>query len=64
MERGVRDPKISVFSVVRRLREQRWLMVQIDDQYVYLHAFIAKWIAVYVLSEKNLAKKAIPEEPA
>lgn len=25
---GVKDPKFSIFSVVRRLREQRYLMVQ------------------------------------
>jgi len=31
------DPKVSVFSVVRRLREQRFFMVQMLEQYEFIH---------------------------
>jgi len=38
-------PAISIFSVVRRMREQRLSMVQTPDQYVLLYAFMAQWLS-------------------
>lgn len=39
------DPQLSIFSIVRRLREQRIWMVQTDDQYDYIYVFLrnSKW---------------------
>lgn len=37
-------PLLSIFSVVRRMREQRLSMVQTPDQYVLLYAFMAQWL--------------------
>jgi len=36
--------RVSVFAIVRRLREQRWQMVSTDQQYVYLYKFLSDWI--------------------
>lgn len=41
-KRGV-DIGISIFSVVRRLREQRIMMVQSEEQYQLLYNFVAEW---------------------
>ena len=30
---GIADPHLSIFSIVRRLREQRMWMVQTEEQY-------------------------------
>ena len=38
---GIADPKLSVFSIVRRLREQRVWMVQTEEQYRYIYDFLA-----------------------
>ena len=40
--------RISVFGTVRRLREQRWGMVQTKDQYDFLYKFMDFWIKKYV----------------
>lgn len=42
---GVRDPQLSLFSIVRKLREQRIWMVQTEDQYLYCFEFLrtTKW---------------------
>ena len=40
--RGV-DHGISIFSVVRRLREQRTMMVQSREQFELLYDFVAEW---------------------
>lgn len=37
------DYGVSVFSVVRRLREQRMHMVQTVEQYDFIHTFVEKW---------------------
>jgi protein tyrosine phosphatase len=42
--RGLNPPTLSVFSTVRRLREQRFLMVQMFEQYVFLHSYLSHWI--------------------
>ena len=48
LKAGVQDPQLSIFSIVRRLREQRIWMVQTDDQYAYIYEFLkttkGKWI--------------------
>jgi protein tyrosine phosphatase len=43
-KRGNVDHGLSVFSVVRRLREQRVLMVQSKEQYELLYDFACMWI--------------------
>ena len=35
--------RISLFSVVRRVREQRWNMVKTEGQYKYVYEFFKKW---------------------
>ncbi len=37
-------PRVSVFGTVRRLREQRFCMVQTLEQYQYIYEFLAEWI--------------------
>ena len=37
-------PRLSVFAIVRRLREQRWGMVSTDAQYEYLYQFLEEWV--------------------
>ena len=37
--------RISIFSLVRRLREQRWGMVSTEAQYAYVYKFAQAWIA-------------------
>ena len=36
--------RISIFSIVRRLREQRWCMVITDAQYAYCYQFLSQWV--------------------
>ena len=43
------DFGVSVFSAVRRLREQRMHMVQTVEQYEFIHDLVEKWI-----DERNL----------
>ena len=45
LKQGVTSPQLCVFSIVRRLREQRIWMVQTDDQYEYIYEFLrtSKW---------------------
>jgi receptor-type tyrosine-protein phosphatase gamma len=47
--------KISVFGIVRRLREQRWGMVQTKDQYQFIYNYVADLIDKY-LKEKDIPK--------
>ena len=37
-------PKLSVFGVVRRLREQRYYMVQSQSQYEFIYTYMNHWI--------------------
>ena len=37
-------PRVSVFGGVRRLREQRFCMVQTIEQYQYIYDFVGDWI--------------------
>jgi protein tyrosine phosphatase len=39
-----KNARISVFGTVRRLREQRWGMVQTKDQYEFIYKFMELWI--------------------
>ena len=32
--------RVSIFGIVRRLREQRWGMVHTSEQYIYIYKFI------------------------
>jgi protein tyrosine phosphatase len=41
------DFGVSVFSAVRRLREQRMHMVQTKEQYQFIHDMLEKWIDGY-----------------
>ena len=41
---GIADPEVSVFSTVRRLREQRYHLVQSLDQYEFLFHFYAYYL--------------------
>lgn len=34
------EPKLSIFSVIRRLREQRWGLVQMPEQYQFIYKFL------------------------
>jgi receptor-type tyrosine-protein phosphatase gamma len=36
--------RLSVFGVVRRLREQRFCMVQTTSQYEFIYEFIDAWL--------------------
>eukprot|EP00350_Pseudokeronopsis_sp_OXSARD2_P003556 CAMPEP_0170543620 /NCGR_PEP_ID=MMETSP0211-20121228/2679_1 /TAXON_ID=311385 /ORGANISM="Pseudokeronopsis sp., Strain OXSARD2" /LENGTH=130 /DNA_ID=CAMNT_0010847047 /DNA_START=944 /DNA_END=1332 /DNA_ORIENTATION=- len=38
-------PRISVFSTIRRLREQRIYMVKTMAQYMYIYSFLEMWLS-------------------
>lgn len=40
-------PKLSIFSTVRRLREQRLGMVQVTEQYHFIYAFLRKYMQLH-----------------
>ncbi len=40
----VLEPRISVFGTVRRLREQRYCMVQVQTQYQFIYEYVNQWI--------------------
>lgn len=42
---GMSDPKISIFSIVRRLREQRFGLVQMQSQYTFIYVFLMQYLA-------------------
>ena len=42
------SPRVSVFGTVRRLREQRWGMVQTKEQYSFMYKFMEYWITSYL----------------
>ena len=51
--KSIRDwLSLSVFSIVRRLREQRRTAVQTSSQYYFIYKFIDAW-----LMEKNIMKE-------
>jgi len=39
-----KEPRISVFGTVRRLREQRFCMVQGEIQYQFIYEFMVHWL--------------------
>eukprot|EP00744_Colponema_vietnamica_P003632 GILI01005536.1.p1 GENE.GILI01005536.1~~GILI01005536.1.p1 ORF type:complete len:351 (-),score=92.12 GILI01005536.1:159-1166(-) len=39
--------KLSVFSTVRRLREQRWGMVQTKEQYRFIYSLLREWLRTH-----------------
>ena len=38
--------RVSIFGIVRRLREQRWNMVKNAEQYKYVYTFAREWIKI------------------
>lgn len=47
----MKDPKFSIFSTVRRCREQRLSMVQMPDQYKFIYQYISYWLQKNISSE-------------
>lgn len=45
LARGSSNVRVSVFATVRRLREERWGMVQNRDQYSFIYKFLSRYIA-------------------
>lgn len=43
---GEQAPKCSVFSTVRRMREQRYHLVQMPEQYVFVYQFLAYYLGL------------------
>ena len=41
-------PRVSVFGTVRRLREQRWGLVQTKEQYIFLYHYMEYWISKHL----------------
>jgi len=41
---GVADPEVSVFSTVRRMREQRFGLVQMVEQYEFIYKFLTHYL--------------------
>lgn len=46
-------PRISIFGTVRRLREQRWGMVQTKEQYEFLYRYTERWITAFLLQQQT-----------
>ena len=44
LNNGEEDPKLSVFSTIRRLREQRYHLVQMPEQYIFIFNFLRGWL--------------------
>ena len=42
------SPRVSVFGTVRRLREQRWGLVQTKEQYTFMYHYMESWITAYL----------------
>ena len=51
--------KLSVFGVVRRLREQRYYMVQSQSQYEFIYTYINHWIESYGLNKPNAMQQPL-----
>ena len=47
------EPRLSVFGVVRRLREQRWGMVQTKEQYRFIYDFMESWITSFLMQQEE-----------
>jgi protein tyrosine phosphatase len=43
----VENPKFNVFNVVRKLREERYSMVNNASMYKYIYDFSKKWIEMF-----------------
>ena len=55
------EPKLSVFGVVRRLREQRWGLVQAKEQYRFIYEFMEYWITSFLTQQDE---ETAPEDEA
>jgi receptor-type tyrosine-protein phosphatase gamma len=47
---SLENVKLSVFGVVRRLREQRWGMVNTSDQYAFIYKFVADRVDKFLVN--------------
>jgi protein tyrosine phosphatase len=45
--------QVSIFGTVRRLREQRWLMVKKEKQYRFLYSYIQNWLKNGILPNQK-----------
>jgi len=49
---GAKYPlRASVFGTVRKLREQRMLMVKLECQYNFIYSYLERWIEKYLENE-------------
>ncbi|TNV76912.1 hypothetical protein FGO68_gene11997 [Halteria grandinella] len=48
LKEGVKDPLISIFSILRQLRDQRMWLCETSQQYKFVYGFVIDWI------DKNL----------
>ena len=55
--KNVDNGKISVFAIVRRLREQRYHMVHNEMQYEFIYQFIHYWFNKLGIDDTSVAKK-------
>ena len=44
INKGISKPGLSVFSTIRRLREQRYHLVQMPEQYLFIYEFLKGWL--------------------
>eukprot|EP00347_Sterkiella_histriomuscorum_P023299 403335178 len=51
-EKEIIEPRVSVFGVVRRLREQRFCMVQVNVQYEFIYQYIRQWLNLMYINKK------------
>ena len=51
IQNGMNNARVSVFGVTRRLREQRWGMVNSLKQYKFMYKFMEYWITAYLASQ-------------
>mmetsp|Transcript_5309 Transcript_5309/g.9733 ORF Transcript_5309/g.9733 Transcript_5309/m.9733 type:complete len:330 (+) Transcript_5309:811-1800(+) len=47
------EPRVSIFGTVRRLREQRWGMVQTKEQYEFLYRYTEWWVTAFLLNQQT-----------
>ncbi|CAG9323862.1 unnamed protein product [Blepharisma stoltei] len=50
------EPRVSIFGVVRRLREQRWGMVATVKQYKFIYKFMEYWITSFLSHQQQIGQ--------
>ena len=53
IQNSTNNARVSVFGTVRRLREQRWGMVNSLKQYKFMYKFMEDWITAYLAGLAN-----------